>query len=100
MREQRPGDASILVGQRNSRDILVASDQQMAQPVIGLMGSMLEVSKHGARSVDELSSARIGAGRALSPSSANTGLPLFRPLPYPTLEGIQAALDFLAVCSR
>ena len=28
--------------------------------------------------------------------SYNTGLPLFRPLPYPTLEGIQAALDFLA----
>ena len=27
--------------------------------------------------------------------SYNTGLPLFRPLPYPTLEGIQAALDFL-----
>ncbi|HMA81595.1 MAG TPA: ABC transporter substrate-binding protein [Candidatus Binatia bacterium] len=28
--------------------------------------------------------------------SYNTALPLFRPLPYPTLEGIQAALDFLA----
>ena len=28
--------------------------------------------------------------------SYNTGLPLFRPVPYPTLEGIQAALDFLA----
>jgi len=28
--------------------------------------------------------------------SYNTGLPLFRPLPYPTMEGIQAALDFLA----
>jgi ABC-type nitrate/sulfonate/bicarbonate transport system substrate-binding protein len=28
--------------------------------------------------------------------SYDTGLPLFRPLPYPTLEGIQAALDFLA----
>jgi ABC-type nitrate/sulfonate/bicarbonate transport system substrate-binding protein len=28
--------------------------------------------------------------------SYNTGLPLFRPLPYPTNEGIQAALDFLA----
>jgi ABC-type nitrate/sulfonate/bicarbonate transport system substrate-binding protein len=27
--------------------------------------------------------------------SYNTGLPLFRPLPYPTMEGIQAALDFL-----
>ncbi|MGH7875930.1 MAG: ABC transporter substrate-binding protein [Candidatus Binatia bacterium] len=27
--------------------------------------------------------------------SYNTALPLFRPLPYPTLEGIQAALDFL-----
>src|ERR1041384_4499855 len=28
--------------------------------------------------------------------SYNTGLPLFRPVPYPTREGIQAALDFLA----
>ena len=28
--------------------------------------------------------------------SYKTALPLFRPLPYPTLEGIQAALDFLA----
>ena len=28
--------------------------------------------------------------------SYNTGLPLFRPVPYPTMEGIQAALDFLA----
>ena len=28
--------------------------------------------------------------------SYNTGLPLFRPLPYPTMEGIQAALDFLS----
>jgi ABC-type nitrate/sulfonate/bicarbonate transport system substrate-binding protein len=28
--------------------------------------------------------------------SYNTGLPLFRPLPYPTNEGIQAALDFIA----
>lgn len=28
--------------------------------------------------------------------SYNTGLPLFRPIPYPTMEGIQAALDFLA----
>ena len=28
--------------------------------------------------------------------SYNTGLPLFRPVPYPTLEGIQSALDFLA----
>lgn len=28
--------------------------------------------------------------------SYNTALPLFRPIPYPTLEGIQAALDFLA----
>jgi hypothetical protein len=28
--------------------------------------------------------------------SYNTGAPLFRPLPYPTMEGIQAALDFLA----
>jgi ABC-type nitrate/sulfonate/bicarbonate transport system substrate-binding protein len=27
--------------------------------------------------------------------SYNTALPLFRPLPYPTMEGIQAALDFL-----
>jgi NitT/TauT family transport system substrate-binding protein len=27
--------------------------------------------------------------------SYNTALPLFRPLPYPTLEGIQSALDFL-----
>jgi NitT/TauT family transport system substrate-binding protein len=28
--------------------------------------------------------------------SYKTGLPLFRPIPYPTMEGIQAALDFLA----
>ena len=28
--------------------------------------------------------------------SYNTGEPLFRPIPYPTMEGIQAALDFLA----
>ena len=28
--------------------------------------------------------------------SYNVGQPLFRPIPYPTLEGIQAALDFLA----
>ncbi|HVO94725.1 MAG TPA: ABC transporter substrate-binding protein [Terriglobales bacterium] len=28
--------------------------------------------------------------------SYNTALPLFRPVPYPTLEGIQAALDFLS----
>ena len=28
--------------------------------------------------------------------SYNTGLPLFRPISYPTMEGIQAALDFLA----
>ncbi|HEY1231755.1 MAG TPA: ABC transporter substrate-binding protein [Candidatus Binatia bacterium] len=28
--------------------------------------------------------------------SYNTGLPLFRPVPYPTIEGIQATLDFLA----
>ena len=28
--------------------------------------------------------------------SYNTGEPLFRPLPYPTMEGIQAALDFLS----
>jgi len=28
--------------------------------------------------------------------SYNTGEPLFRPIPYPTLEGIQAALDFLS----
>jgi NitT/TauT family transport system substrate-binding protein len=28
--------------------------------------------------------------------SYNTGLPLFRPLPYPTNEGIQSALDFIA----
>ena len=28
--------------------------------------------------------------------SYNTGLPLFRPVPYPTMEGIQSALDFLA----
>ena len=28
--------------------------------------------------------------------SYNTGLPLFRPVSYPTMEGIQAALDFLA----
>jgi ABC-type nitrate/sulfonate/bicarbonate transport system substrate-binding protein len=28
--------------------------------------------------------------------SYNTGLPLFRPVPYPTNEGIQAALDFIA----
>ena len=28
--------------------------------------------------------------------SYNTALPLFRPVPYPTTEGIQAALDFLA----
>ena len=27
--------------------------------------------------------------------SYNTGEPLFRPIPYPTMEGIQAALDFL-----
>ena len=28
--------------------------------------------------------------------SYNTGLPLFRPVPHPTMDGIQAALDFLA----
>lgn len=28
--------------------------------------------------------------------SYNTAAPLFRPLPYPTLEGIQATLDFIA----
>ena len=28
--------------------------------------------------------------------SYNTGEPLFRPVPYPTMEGIQAALDFLS----
>ena len=28
--------------------------------------------------------------------SYNTALPLFRPLPYPTMDGIQAALDFLS----
>ena len=28
--------------------------------------------------------------------SYNTGLPLFRPVPYPTMEGIHAALDFLS----
>ncbi len=28
--------------------------------------------------------------------SYNTAVPLFRPIPYPTFEGIQAALDFLA----
>ena len=28
--------------------------------------------------------------------SYNNGLPLFRPLPYPTLEGPQAVLDFLS----
>jgi hypothetical protein len=53
MREQRPGNASILVGQRDSGYILVASGQQTAQPIIGSMGSMREVSKDRARSVDE-----------------------------------------------
>ena len=53
MGEQRPGNASILVGQRNRGYILVASGQQAPQPTIGSMGSMLEVSKHCARSVDE-----------------------------------------------
>lgn len=53
VREQRPGDAYIFVSQRNSSYILVASGQQTAQPIIGSMGAMREVSKHSARSVDE-----------------------------------------------
>jgi hypothetical protein len=53
MREQRPGNASILVGQRNSSDIVVASGQQTPQPIIGSMGSVFEMSKHCARSMDE-----------------------------------------------
>ena len=53
MRKQRPGDPSIVMGQRDSSDILVASGQQTSQPIIGSMSSMREMSKHGARSVDE-----------------------------------------------
>ena len=53
MCEQRPGDASILVGQGNSGDILVASGQQTPKPIVGSMGAMREVSEHGTRAMDE-----------------------------------------------
>src|SRR5437867_4328192 len=53
MREQGPGDACVFVGERYRSDVLVASGQQPAQPIIGAMGSVGEMSKHGTRSVDE-----------------------------------------------
>jgi hypothetical protein len=51
--EQRPGDAGILVGQCQGGDVAVAPGDPAREPAVGVIRSLLEVSKRGARAVDE-----------------------------------------------